>query len=135
MLKAVLHYVSILEIVVEFVTKMESASSINSVCISFATGLVVGGAALYFINKKLQIESDSNKAVNGYTSLDTHETDHKTQITAQQVSSSASMKNFEEDHILSEHLTRNIQFFGLEAQKQISGAFVVVVGLGVRLLK
>lgn len=38
---------------------------------------------------------------------------------------------FEQDEILEEQLTRNVQFFGLEAQKRIGGSFVVVVGLGV----
>lgn len=35
------------------------------------------------------------------------------------------------DDIISEQLTRNIQFFGLKSQKKISDSFVVVVGLGV----
>ena len=39
--------------------------------------------------------------------------------------------NFETDEILAEHLTRNIQFFGVEGQRKIQDAFVVVVGLGV----
>ncbi len=42
------------------------------------------------------------------------------------------MSCFEQDEILEEQLTRNVQFFGLEAQKRIGGSFVVVVGLGVR---
>ena len=33
--------------------------------------------------------------------------------------------------MVSEQLTRNIQFFGLEKQQRIADAFVVVVGLGV----
>lgn len=41
------------------------------------------------------------------------------------------MANFDQDEILEEQLTRNVQFFGLEAQRRIGGAFVVVVGLGV----
>lgn len=42
-----------------------------------------------------------------------------------------SMADFDSDEILEEQLTRNVQFFGLEAQRRIGGAFVVVVGLGV----
>lgn len=38
----------------------------------------------------------------------------------------------EEDEVVAEHLTRNVQFFGLPAQQRIAGAFVVVIGLGVR---
>lgn len=37
----------------------------------------------------------------------------------------------EEDEIVQEQLTRNIQFFGREGQKKICESFVVVVGLGV----
>ena len=44
----------------------------------------------------------------------------------------ASVRNFDEDDILAEQLTRNVQFFGLENQKLIAQSFVVVVGLGVR---
>jgi hypothetical protein len=43
----------------------------------------------------------------------------------------ASLQEFEQDEVLAEQLTRNVQFFGLEQQKQISNAFVVVIGLGV----
>lgn len=34
------------------------------------------------------------------------------------------------DEIVSEHLTRNIQFFGFESQKKVSASYVVVIGLG-----
>jgi hypothetical protein len=37
-----------------------------------------------------------------------------------------------DDEILGEHFTRNVQFFGREGQEKIMGAFVIVVGLGVR---
>jgi hypothetical protein len=43
----------------------------------------------------------------------------------------ASLQEFEQDEVLAEHLTRNVQFFGLEKQKQITNSFVVVIGLGV----
>lgn len=36
-----------------------------------------------------------------------------------------------DDDIVAEHFTRNVQFFGREAQQKIMGSFVVVVGLGV----
>lgn len=38
----------------------------------------------------------------------------------------------DEDEILAEHFTRNTQFFGAEGQRRVAGAFVIVVGLGVR---
>ena len=44
---------------------------------------------------------------------------------------SSVLANFDQDEILEEQLTRNLQFFGLDAQRRIGGAFVVVVGLGV----
>ncbi|XP_055810943.1 tRNA threonylcarbamoyladenosine dehydratase [Solanum dulcamara] len=34
------------------------------------------------------------------------------------------------DEVVSEQLTRNIQFFGLEAQQKVTASYVVVVGLG-----
>ncbi|KAJ7964454.1 tRNA threonylcarbamoyladenosine dehydratase [Quillaja saponaria] len=34
------------------------------------------------------------------------------------------------DDIVSEQLTRNIQFFGLESQQKVTGSYVVVIGLG-----
>ena len=36
-----------------------------------------------------------------------------------------------EDEVIAEQLTRNVQFFGEDAQQRIADAFVVVVGLGV----
>lgn len=44
----------------------------------------------------------------------------------------ASLSEFDQDEVLAEQLTRNTQFFGLDKQKQIANAFVVVIGLGVR---
>lgn len=44
---------------------------------------------------------------------------------------SASLQDFEHDEILAEQLTRNVQFFGVEKQRSITSAFVVVIGLGV----
>ena len=36
-----------------------------------------------------------------------------------------------DDEIVSEHFTRNIQFFGRPSQERIMQSFVIVVGLGV----
>ncbi|KMZ59643.1 putative Ubiquitin-activating enzyme (E1) [Zostera marina] len=38
--------------------------------------------------------------------------------------------NILKDEIVSEQLTRNIQFFGMESQQKVSESFVVVIGLG-----
>lgn len=43
----------------------------------------------------------------------------------------ASLQALDHDEVLSEQLTRNIQFFGLDKQKKIAKSFVVVIGLGV----
>lgn len=41
-------------------------------------------------------------------------------------------RSLQEDEVITEQLTRNIQFFGLERQQRVADAFVIVVGLGVR---
>ncbi|KAI5078153.1 hypothetical protein GOP47_0007977 [Adiantum capillus-veneris] len=38
--------------------------------------------------------------------------------------------DFLQDEIISEHFTRNVQFFGVDAQLQVHNAYVVVIGLG-----
>ncbi|XP_060672862.1 tRNA threonylcarbamoyladenosine dehydratase [Ziziphus jujuba] len=38
--------------------------------------------------------------------------------------------NLLDDEIVSEQLTRNIQFFGLESQQKVTASYVVVIGLG-----
>ncbi|XP_074316487.1 tRNA threonylcarbamoyladenosine dehydratase [Silene latifolia] len=40
------------------------------------------------------------------------------------------MPDLLKDEIVSEQLTRNIQFFGLESQKRVTESYVVVIGLG-----
>jgi hypothetical protein len=41
------------------------------------------------------------------------------------------MQDFDRDEVLAEQLTRNVQFFGLEQQRAVARAFVVIIGLGV----
>lgn len=50
---------------------------------------------------------------------------------AQAVQPASSVRNFLQDEVLVEQLTRNVQFFGEEAQQTIANSFVIVVGLGV----
>lgn len=45
----------------------------------------------------------------------------------------ASSSHSLDDDIVAEHFTRNVQFFGRDAQERIMASFVVVVGLGVSL--
>lgn len=47
---------------------------------------------------------------------------------------SLTSSSLEHDDVISEQLNRNIQFFGMDDQKKITDSFVVVVGLGVRLV-
>jgi hypothetical protein len=49
----------------------------------------------------------------------------------QQHHAAASLEQFDRDEVLAEQLTRNVQFFGVERQRAITHAFVVVIGLGV----
>ncbi|XP_078444205.1 NAD(P)-binding Rossmann-fold superfamily protein isoform X2 [Wolffia australiana] len=42
----------------------------------------------------------------------------------------SSFGDFLSDEIISEQLTRNIQFFGSESQRKVSKSFVVIIGLG-----
>ncbi|XP_017242800.2 tRNA threonylcarbamoyladenosine dehydratase 2 isoform X1 [Daucus carota subsp. sativus] len=44
--------------------------------------------------------------------------------------SSTSYLDMLKDDIVSEHLTRNIQFFGLNSQQKVTASYVVVIGLG-----
>ena len=39
-----------------------------------------------------------------------------------------------DDEIVAEQFTRNVQFFGVESQKKVAEAFVVVIGLGLSLI-
>lgn len=45
--------------------------------------------------------------------------------------SGTGLHNFQEDEVLAEQFTRNVQFFGQQGQIKIANAFVVVIGLGV----
>ncbi|KAH7656062.1 Sulfur carrier protein ThiS adenylyltransferase protein [Dioscorea alata] len=46
------------------------------------------------------------------------------------LSGTLNMSNFMQDEVVSEQLTRNIQFFGIESQQKVTESFVVVIGLG-----
>ncbi|KAL4443221.1 hypothetical protein ABPG75_010976 [Micractinium tetrahymenae] len=96
---------------------------------AFAAGAAVGlGAALLYtrVNRSQNTAADHAAAADGQAAVPPLPA-----ATANGSSSPAfSMADFDQDEILEEQLTRNVQFFGLEAQRRIGGAFVVVVGLG-----
>ncbi|XP_074585051.1 tRNA threonylcarbamoyladenosine dehydratase 2 [Curcuma longa] len=60
--------------------------------------------------------------------------DNKKTLAGCRTSCQDSLKNLHgldlEDEVVSEQLTRNIQFFGFEFQRKVSDAYVIVVGLG-----
>lgn len=93
----------------------------------FAAGAAVGAAALYLYTRSQWVSSSSAAPDTGLHRdggvWHPHHAPHH--------SSHASVQDFHDDEILSEQLVRNVQFFGLEAQRRIAGSFVVVVGLGV----
>lgn len=112
-------------------------------CMALMAGASLGAAACYLATsyynrtycpttpidkscKAIDIQASSG-AQDTWRPLDA--STHSTQC----ATTNASVHRFEDDEILSEQLTRNVQFFGLENQKKIANSFVVVVGLGVRL--
>lgn len=91
----------------------------TSTALIFTAGAALGAASLYIYLKRAQLISQVA------TQLPPPTNDSQTHHP-----SSVSVENFEEDDIIKEQLTRNVQFFGLPGQKEISKSFVVVVGLG-----
>lgn len=83
-------------------------------------GTLIGGAVGFAAVFYLQNRTDS-----------TPETCEK-KVKRLQPQASHSITKASDDEILSEQFTRNVQFFGPDGQQLIHGAFVVVVGLGVR---
>lgn len=90
-------------------------------CITFGIGVGVGIATVYFTYKR-------NNRIRG--NICDHK--HPTSDSQPALQGSFTPNDLEDDDIIAEQLTRNIQFFGIEGQKKISGSFVVVIGLGVR---
>ena len=100
-------------------------------------GVVVGaalGAALCYVAMRLQQQqqqrSEADRSKDGQLSPLVPRV-----VTApgHQAATAAAcgLAGFEDDVILSEHLTRNVQFFGVPGQRRVCGSFVIVVGLGV----
>ena len=109
--------------------------------IIFCAGAALGAGAIYYITERVKrINTNPYASINFTANGIDHAAEVQLQalpFTAAKPPESATMNNekminFENDAILAEQLTRNVQFFGLEGQKKIANAFVVVVGLGVR---
>lgn len=102
---------------------------------SFAAGAIAGAAltaalgACYCYYSTSSSSSKNSKLSNLHSH---HQQPQQQQHNQQhQQHHHASLQQFDQDEVLAEQLTRNVQFFGLDKQKQITNSFVVVIGLGV----
>ncbi|PRW51003.1 NAD(P)-binding Rossmann-fold superfamily isoform 1 [Chlorella sorokiniana] len=105
----------------------------RSAALGFAAGAALGAGALYLYTRSQRCQQtaappDSAAAAQQLASAGGAALPGAAAAAA--LHSPIDMSCFEQDEILEEQLTRNVQFFGLEAQKRIGGSFVVVVGLG-----
>ena len=109
--------------------------------IIFCAGAALGAGAIYYISERVKrINTNPFGNINFIPNSENHVAEVQLEalpfnITATPTApapNNEKMVNFEKDDVLAEHLTRNVQFFGLDGQKKIANAFVVVVGLGVR---
>lgn len=96
------------------------------VAVAAAAGLAVGAAATYLLLQ--QRDSVSGRPPIVAAAPQAQQRQHQE---AQAVQPASSVRNFLQDEVLMEQLTRNVQFFGEEAQQTIANSFVIVVGLGV----
>ncbi|GAX85583.1 hypothetical protein CEUSTIGMA_g12998.t1 [Chlamydomonas eustigma] len=108
----------------------------GSICTIAATSLTsfassVLGATLYHLFIRVQTLRRKKKhvAVHNHT-YSSAVNDQKTDTELSRGGTTSSVKRFREDEILSEQLTRNVQFFGEAPQQKIAESFVIVVGLG-----
>lgn len=100
--------------------------------VAFAAGAALGATALYLCTRQQPPDRMSNAAAGSQAPAAAAIAATAAAAEPAGSTGTAGLRNFEQDEILAEQLTRNVQFFGLEAQKTIGGSFVVVVGLGVR---
>lgn len=116
------------------------ADSGRHTVLAFAAGAALGAGALYLYTREAERSQQpvdgsaaAQAAGGGGGAVAAAGSGGGSATLAAQPSPAApvDMSHFDEDEILEEQLTRNVQFFGLEAQRRIGGAFVVVVGLGV----
>ncbi|KAJ8542004.1 hypothetical protein K7X08_016870 [Anisodus acutangulus] len=90
-------------------------------------GAVLGSAATLAISKLLYnpLPINNQSVGNGYIS----EAVKLNELPGSKCNGMAT-SNPLTDEVVSEQLTRNIQFFGLEAQQKVTASYVVVIGLG-----
>ncbi|XP_019236980.1 PREDICTED: tRNA threonylcarbamoyladenosine dehydratase isoform X3 [Nicotiana attenuata] len=90
-------------------------------------GAVLGSAATLAISKLLSNPLPINKQSIGKEYIS--EAVNSNELPRSNYSGMAT-PNLLTDEVVSEQLTRNIQFFGLEAQQKVTASYVVVIGLG-----
>uniref|UniRef100_A0A7S3QJN2 THIF-type NAD/FAD binding fold domain-containing protein n=1 Tax=Dunaliella tertiolecta TaxID=3047 RepID=A0A7S3QJN2_DUNTE len=88
---------------------------------SFSSGLAIGVGACYLAYSFRNALAARKGAV---------PVSGEQQAQKQQALAPGSVRRFQEDEVITEQLTRNIQFFGVEKQQHIADSFVIVVGLG-----
>jgi hypothetical protein len=93
----------------------ERASAVRTACV-FGAGVALGCAAVYASSRRARAPAAAAP-------------EQAAKHTPPQPTAPLSL----DDEIVGEQLTRNVQFFGREGQQRVCDAFVVVVGLGVRL--
>ncbi|KAI5434686.1 hypothetical protein KIW84_021491 [Lathyrus oleraceus] len=92
-------------------------------------GVLLGSLSTFVLLRLLQTQKRGVRpkcAENGTTELNGFEGRTVSGKKSDKVVSEDLLK----DEIVSEHLSRNIQFFGFESQQKVSASYVVVVGLG-----
>ncbi|XP_073139163.1 tRNA threonylcarbamoyladenosine dehydratase isoform X2 [Henckelia pumila] len=92
----------------------------------FGAGALMGSAATVAVFKFVHRKAGKPQTIAEATELNALAS-HKLSEDANQCEASPSLLM---DEIVSEQLTRNIQFFGLEHQSKVTSSYVVVIGLG-----
>lgn len=108
----------------------DSSSFVRS-ALTMGLGVGLGASICYMAMRGAAAQTDSKPSVASQAPRSVaHPPIASTPSTSKPSRNVTVADHFMEDDILKEHFTRNIQFFGEEAQKKIANSFVVVVGLG-----
>ncbi|KAK2376861.1 NAD(P)-binding Rossmann-fold superfamily protein [Trifolium repens] len=92
-------------------------------------GALLGSLSTFFLLKLLQTQKNSvRRKCNENATAETNGFEGST--IAGKKSDKVVGDDLLKDEIVSEQLTRNIQFFGFESQQKVSASYVVVIGLG-----
>ncbi|XP_054798253.1 tRNA threonylcarbamoyladenosine dehydratase 2 isoform X2 [Prosopis cineraria] len=86
-------------------------------------GALLGSVSTVFVLKLLQNVQQCRKNTTELNGMERCTATHKK-------NDKVANEDLLNDEIVSEHLTRNIQFFGFESQRKVTASYVVVIGLG-----